>query len=512
MLLDIALRCRLGANLKNIMRLTRTFQYNMRRIAALLVLLGLIGGFWLLPIRGQILVITDPSRSAFGTWPQVWVDPPVTRFDEQMTIYVRDNAPWPYVKLLVDGVEARRDGSFPSGSGPWTWRWKASPPTTRGYSLVFYHSCNEGCIERGRVTFGSSPSQDLQRPALRMTKLGVVFANAGRNWHGRAGWTVELTYMERQNDDVDFSIDGLAQRTQQAAQQGLRVLVRVAYDRKQALPPTGDEVALEHFLDYTKQLARDDRLKDVYGYIIGAGFNTSAENTYEHALPTTPEWYARVFNGYNLPPERTDNVVQTMRAINPRVRIIVGPVAPWNTDQNAALVDPKNMPWLNYMNTLVAYIDTATHEHQQHGIPLVGPDGFAVRAPGQIDAPEVVANPAREPLTSLSRPGWKQARAGFRVYQDWLDIINRYPSTHGLPVYITSTNVVADATQAPPTQTYPEGWLTAALDQIDHEPQVQALCWFVDQSLGNLWDDFSLSQHPGNLNAAAMEFDRLLQR
>jgi len=492
--------------------LVRAFQYNIRSIVALITFTALVGGFWLLPIRGQILVITDPSRSAFGTWPQTWVDPPATRFEEQMTIYVRDNAPWPYVKLLIDGVEATHDESFPSGNGPWTWRWRAQAPNTNGYSLVFYHSCNEGCIERGRVTFGSSPSSRLQPSALRMTKLGVVFADAARNWHGRAAWTVELTYAERQKDDIDFSIDGLARRTQQAAQRGLRVLVRVAYDRKQALPPTGDEVALETFLRYTAQLARDDRLKDVYGYIIGAGFNTSTENTYENARPATPEWYARVFNGYNLPPERTDNVVQTMRAINPQVRIIVGPVAPWSTDQDAALADPNNVPWLNYMNTLVAHIDTATLEHQQHGIPLVSPDGFAVRAPGRIDAPEVAANPALEPMTSFSRPGWKQAQAGFRVYRDWLAIINRYPSTHGLPVYITSTNVVADAGQAPPTQTYPEGWLTAALAEIDREPQVQALCWFVDESLGNLWDDFSLSRHPGNLNAAALEFDRLLQR
>lgn len=145
-------------------------------------------------------------------------------------------------------------------------------------------------------------------------------------------------------------------------------------------------------------------------------------------------------------------------------------------------------------------------------MPLTGPDGFAVRAPGRIDAPGVAANPAIEPSTDLHRPGWGGAQAGFRVYRDWLAIINRYPTTQGLPLYITSTNIVADAAQTPPAQTYPAGWLTAALDEIDREPQIQALCWFVDEPLGNLWNDFSLSQHPGNLNDAAVEFDRLLER
>lgn len=485
---------------------------NIRRIVLLLVVLTLTGGFWFLPIHGQILVITDPSRSAFGIWPQIWLDPPVTRLNEQMTVYVRDNAPLSYIKLTIDGVEVPRDESFPTGNGPWTWRWNALAPNASGYTLVFYHSCHEGCVERGRVTFGSVPAPELQRPPLRPTKLGVVFANVERDWHERAGWTVELTYVDQQTDDIDFSIDGLARRTQEATQRGLRVLVRVAYAHQQALPPAGDEVALERFLHYSARLVRDDRLNDVYGYIIGAGFNTSGENARAPTQPTTPEWYARVFNGYSLTPTRTDNVVQTMRAIDPHVRVFVGSVAPWTTDQNGVLTDPNNVPWLNYMNTLVAYIDAATRIHQNLGVPLTGPDGFAVRAPGRIDAPGVFANPAIEPSTDLHRPEWGSAQAGFRVYRDWLAIINRYPTTQGLPLYITSTNIVTDAAQTPPAQTYPAGWLTAALYEIGSEPQIQALCWFVDQPLGDLWNDFSLSQHPGKLHDADTEFDQLLQR
>jgi hypothetical protein len=219
-----------------------------------------------------------------------------------------------------------------------------------------------------------------------------------------------------------------------------------------------------------------------------------------------------VFNGYGLAPTRSDNVVQTMRAIDPQLRVLVGSVAPWNSDQNGEIVDPHNLPWLNYMQTLVAHIDEATQARQKHGIPLAGPDGFALRAPGRIDAPEIAANPATEPASDIHQPDWGAAQAGFRVYRDWLAIINRYPSTRGLPAYISSTNTISSAGSTPPAQQYPAGWLTAALDEIDREPQVQALCWFVDESLGEIWNDFSLKQHPGQLHDTAEEFERLLQR
>lgn len=237
---------------------------------------------------------------------------------------------------------------------------------------------------------------------------------------------------------------------------------------------------------------------------------------YRHTLaptrPTTPEWYARLFNGYGLDPTRTDNVVQVMRTIDPHIRILVGPVAPWSTDQTGELADPQNLPWLNYMNTLVAHIDESTRARLDQGIPLAGPDGFALRAPGRIDAPAVAATPAAEPSTDLHLPAWGTAQAGFRVYRDWLTIINRYSTMRGLPTYITSTNIMTSPAPTPPAQNYPAGWLTDAAAEINHESQVQALCWFVDESLGGLWNDFSLQQAPGHLHDAAAEFDRLLQQ
>ena len=47
---------------------------------------------------------------------------------------------------------------------------------------------------------------------------------------------------------------------------------------------------------------------------------------------------------------------------------------------------------------------------------------------------------------------------------------------------------------------------------IDAEPQVQALCWFLDDFPHDTqWDWFSLTRQPGLLVAAAEEFDALVR-
>lgn len=468
-------------------------------------------GYWLLPIRGQVLVLTDPAQHYQGAWPQIWVEPPAARPGEPVTLYMRDNAPLPFPKLVLNGDEVPRDADYPAGSGPWTWRWHFLAPERATSAAVVYHSCHSGCLERARLTLGPPSPWITATPGPRPTILGVVFPDPRRDWHGRAGWGVELTYTELA-DDPDWGVDGLSRRVTRAQQQGLQVLVRIAYNKSQSLPPAGDELALARYLAAVARLATDDRLAGVYGYFIGSGFNTDGENTLAPEQPTTPEWYARVFNGYGLAPSRSDNVVQTIRSIRPSIRVLVGPVTPWKTDQSGSRADPTNLPWLNYMNTLVAYLDEATSAKQAHGMGQAAPDGFALQAPGRPEAPEVAAHPAREPATDLHRQGWGQAQAGFRVYRDWLTIINRYPTTRGRPAYITSTNTFTWDTGVPPTQNYPAGWLTAAYEEISREPQVQALCWFVDNPFGEMWSEFSLTAHPGKINDAADEFDQLLQR
>jgi hypothetical protein len=81
-----------------------------------------------------------------------------------------------------------------------------------------------------------------------------------------------------------------------------------------------------------------------------------------------------------------------------------------------------------------------------------------------------------------------------------------------LPVYITTANTYIRDEGVPPSQNYPSGWLTSALEVINEEPQVHALCWFIDDFPHDTqWDRFSLTQRTGRLADAAQEFDALLE-
>src|SRR5206468_7176559 len=77
----------------------------------------------------------------------------------------------------------------------------------------------------------------------------------------------------------------------------------------------------------------------------------------------------------------------------------------------------------------------------------------------RADAAALGGRGAEEPRTDLPDPRWPRAQAGFRVYRDWLAVVNRYGSTAGRPIFISATNTfVADA-GVPPAQNYPAGWL-----------------------------------------------------
>ena len=203
-------------------------------------------------------------------------------------------------------------------------------------------------------------------------------------------------------------------------------------------------------------------------------------------------------------------VVQQMHSIRPAAQVLVGPVRPWLADQNGAIPDALDQPWLNYFNTLVAQLDATIREKSAAGILLVAPDGFALNAFGRPEA--LSEEPSREPATDLSRPEWGAAQAGFRVYRDWLRIINQYPATRGAPAFISAANTYTPDSRIVPLQNYPAGWLPTAFDEINREPQVQALCWFVDLPFGDTWQEWSLAQPQGNLYDAAADFDLLLQR
>jgi hypothetical protein len=479
-------------------------------VVGVVVLLGLIG-YWLLPIPGSVLIVPDTWRESY-LWPKIGVDPPDARPGQRATLTVSDTTPWINVKLTVAGSEAefvRYEAN--TSAGFWTWYWSFAVPPQTSYAIIFYHDCDTGCIERAMVTRGVSLPTEPDQPAHRPTKLGVVFADPNRNWHDRSGWDVELTYVQQVETEY-WKPDDLATRVQSAVARGLRVLVRVDYDKGQSLPPNGDYLALDAYLQYVRRLARDARLKSVYGYIIGSGYNAADSNTLAPTKPVTPAWYARVFNGYNTAPSHQDNIVSVIRQANSSARVFVGPVRPWIADQDGDLAHSINVPWLNYYNTLAAALNASVHAKEMAGIPLSAPDGFAVQAPAALAAPELgSAAPASEPSLDLHRTTWNNARIGFGVYRDWQDIVNAYPYLRNRPLYITSANTYLPGTPTNPAQNYPRGWLTAALTQANTEPQLQALCWYLDVApLDRQWEFFSLADPRGLLVEAADEFDQLL--
>lgn len=469
--------------------------------------------YWLIPIPGQVLLAPD-NWQEINAWPQVRLDGADLQPGSIASLVVYDTTPWPHVKLVAGDAPGTLDSyQLDSAAGVYQWNWSYTVPNTPGYRLAFYHGCHTGCQAWTTVAAGKAASSPPASVNDAMpTKLGVVFAHPERNWHNRRGWNVELTYAQLV-DEAYWGIDDLAARVEAATDKGLLVLVRVDYAEGQSIPPANDYVALDIYLNYVSRLARDTRLKHVYAYIIGSGYNSDGNNAQAPENKVTPEWYARVFIGYRAPVRQQDNVLQTIRKENPAVRVLVGPVTPWRPDQDGALRYSIDVPWLNYFNTLTDAINQTAEAKMSLGIGLTAPDGFAVQAFGRPDAAELRnTERANEPAVALRLPQWGGAQAGFRVYQDWLNIINAHSHTQALPVYITATNTYQPDSGVEPAQNYPAGWLTAAYEVVNAEPQIVALCWFLDLFAHDAqWRYFSLTNPQGLMADAAHEFDALLQ-
>jgi len=480
---------------------------NWKRLGLALGLILIVSlGIWFLPLQGQVLITPGDAANVLA-FPQVRIEPRA----QTTEILVTDNVAWSNVGLAING-QLYPTSDFQVSNGIVTWRWRFPTSALQG-DVIFYHSCQTGCLERTRAASGR-PTPRSEPKQVEPSKLGVVSANPNRDWHGRSGWDVEMTYSTLA-EDKESGIDELARHVYLANAQNLRVLVRVDYAPGQTLPSANDNVALNQYLVYLRRLARDARLRSVYGFIIGSGFNDPASFSAVPNAPLTPQWYARVFNGYGEAVTRADNAVQVIRQVNPHTRVLVGPVRPFKSEQNGRNKHRIDAPWLNYMNTLVARLDEAARAKMQAGYALTAPDGFAVNAPGRPDAPELQNRaPADEPRIDLKRAEWNGAQAGFRVYRDWLAIINAYPTTRGLPVLISATNTFTPDEGIVPAQNYPRGWLTSAYQVINAEPQVQSLIWFLDtdNSADGRWDAYSLSKGIGRVYDAAQEFDELLVR
>lgn len=491
--------------------------FRLKQMWSLLVIALILAGYWILPISGQVMVTTGQPMNT-PLWPQMDVTPVTPQAGEPVTVVVTDRQPWSHVRLTINGEPAVLQGWEEQPLlGIWIWSWSFPMPTDTSPEVVFYVGCHTGCQTRGRLVLVASVKELTEvDDNLRATKLCTVMADPARDWRQRSGWVVDITYMKLADDlqDSYWSVDALAARIATASRQGLRVLVRIEFARQQTLPPAQDYIALSDYLAFVRRLAVDERLRTVDAFIIGSGPNANSSNQLAPDRPISPEWYARVFNGHGEPVEHQDNVMQTMHAVWPDVKILVGAVRPWIDDQNGIRVAPADAPWLNYMNTLVWAIDQASIKKSDAGYGNAGPDGFALHASGRPDAPQLDASQsANEPWLALQHTGWTDAQAGFRVFQDWLSIINSYPSTRGLPGYITAANTFSDSEGSPPAQNYPPGWLTNALAVVNREPQLRTLCWFLDLVPGDeQWDAFSLARHPGRLLYAAEEFDALLQQ
>lgn len=491
-----------------------------RQLWGLLALLCalLIALVWLLPLDGQIsLHAGNAPRNTL--YPRIVLEPANAAPGSVATVTVADGVSWAHVKLTLNGAPATfvEWSEMPTG-GEWRWQWQVRmPPADAPMHLDFYHDCHQGCKHRGTLALGEGVM--APPPAGAPTKLCLDFVDPTRDWHGRQGWVVDMTYMRLADDEEDpyWGVDALAARTAQATAKGLRVLVRVEYDRNQTLPPTNDHLALSAYLDYLQRLAQDDRLRGVYGYIIGSGMNADDANQQAPDRPLTPAWVARIVNGYGEDPLHNDNALAVIHTANPMVRVLVGPVRAWNWDQDAAPAYPMDVPWLNYMDALASSLDLGATTKAEAGVAGAVPDGFAVQAPGRPLAPELetedrAVDSAEEPRRDLGRAEWDGAQAGFQIYRDWITVIDRYASLQGLPIYIKSTNTFASDDGVPPAQNYPQGWLTTAYSVVNADPRVHAMCWFLDLIPGDdSWDAFSLAREQGRLLYANEEFDALLR-
>lgn len=488
---------------------------NKRLILFILILAVIVIFIWLLPLSGDVFVMLDEPEEP--QWPLIEVEPEVPLPGKRAELIVTDTVPWVHVLLHMENAQGRSLGEpallraeeTPAG---WEWHWRFTVPNADSYQLLLYHDCDRGCVLWGRKTFSNSANEFRSQAAGLPTKLCTIFPNPERDWHGRSGWVIELTYAQLADNEY-WGVADVAQRVQTAVRQGHRVLLRVEYDQTQSLPAPADEEALMTYLNYIRRLARDDRLRGVYGLVIGSGFNSLEHNALAPDNPVTAEWAARVLNGYDTAVTAQDNVVAVVRAENPGLRVLAGAVQPWVLDQDGARPYAIDAPWLNYMNTFVASLDNAAQIHATAGIPLTAPDGFAIQAPGNPDSPKMGDLPrALEPQTDLISSNWHGAQLGFRIYRDWLDIINSASSTAGKPVYITASNTYGADNVGPPSENYPAGWLTQAMAEIDSQAQVHSLCWFADYfPYGDQWDAFSLTNPQGQMTEAALDFERILE-
>ena len=178
------------------------------------------------------------------------------------------------------------------------------------------------------------------------------------------------------------------------------------------------------------------------------------------------------------------------------VRLFAPAVAPWaplNVDTPDDFCPGPSSEWRN----------------QQYGIARrladVPIDGYALHTYGRPRHPDDADEPFADQLDDRTGQQW-----GFRWYRDALDAIDA-GDPRGLPVIIGETNTRTDA---PSAQSYPAGWLPAAVRELEAHPaagRIEGACWFVGESHGS-WVDESLKERTGRLVHADDDLNTLLGR
>lgn len=122
-----------------------------------LLLLLVLGGYWLLPISGQVLIW--PGQTPLqNLWPQMVVSPVNPQPGEPVTIMMTDTMPWANVRLTVAGWPATFvDWQAQPTLKRWSWQWTSVMPAQDAISnheIIFYRDCNTDCQLRGRLSLG----------------------------------------------------------------------------------------------------------------------------------------------------------------------------------------------------------------------------------------------------------------------------------------------------------------------------------------------------------------------
>ncbi len=368
-----------------------------------------------------------------------------------------------------------------------------------------YNSVNLGQSRRRRDRRAAP-----QTPEVSPIPLGSI---VGAQWYNLAGtrgtsggWNVELLFatgIDQANDPNGRAAVGRRAGVARGAL-GLRVLVRVDHAPGQSLPPPGDDAGRTAYVRFLEGICQDVTYREnVFGYIIGNEFNLASENQRLNRAAgerLTPDWYARMFNGFGVDAADVGNAHAFIKTHQPAAWVLVGAIAPWSgeSDGDAGARWIIDEPWLNYFHAACRRIFGAASASQRW------PDGFAIHAYGRTGLPGSPSFTANEPHTDVPFGG-RGAQGGFRVYRDWCAIIDAAGFAPNLPVFVTETNTL---TGNPSSQSYPSGWYVEALQELQTAgPRFHALCWFVDNDPSGGWPGERLTNPTGNCVQASQDFD-----